>query len=91
MMSTYPSFLQSQSVQRLMLPFPPDTKRVIGLSGSACGWLVSSLSAEFRQVLVVCKDRRAMEELSDDLEFFLGKGKAMLFPAWMAPVLGAPL
>lgn len=61
---------------------PPGTKRVIGLSGAATGWLLSEAVCAQRQVLVVCSDRRVMEEIADDLSFFLGKEAVSLFPAW---------
>lgn len=65
-----------------MSPTRPTTKRIIGLHGSACGWCVSSLITAHPRVLIVCKDKRAAEELIDDLQFFSGHDGATIFPSW---------
>ncbi|MCX6115550.1 MAG: transcription-repair coupling factor [Proteobacteria bacterium] len=57
-------------------------KRVIGLSGSACGWFLASTVREHPRSLVVCPDRKTAEDLLDDLHFFLGNGAATMFPSW---------
>lgn len=57
-------------------------KKVIGLHGSACGWYISSLLAECPRAVIVCKDRRAADELVDDLHFYAGPGSGSLFPSW---------
>lgn len=60
----------------------PGKTRVIGLVGSSCGWHIASLLRDTPKALVVCPDRRAAEELLDDLSFFAGRGSATLFPSW---------
>ncbi len=71
-----------KKARRPMFLIPSGTKRVIGLSGAATGWLLSGIASTERQVVVVCSDRRVMDQLADDLSFFLGKESVALFPAW---------
>ena len=55
---------------------------VIGLSGSAPAWYIASRFQSFRKLIVVVPNRRAAEEIKEDLQFFLGNDLPKSFPAW---------
>jgi transcription-repair coupling factor (superfamily II helicase) len=55
---------------------------VIGLHGSAVAWFLASHLQESPRALIVCADRREVEELVDDLTFFRGDAGLSIFPSW---------
>jgi transcription-repair coupling factor (superfamily II helicase) len=50
--------------------------------GSARGWLAAQLSAKHRPLIIVCKNRKAAEEIRADLEFFSPEHRTLLYPSW---------
>jgi transcription-repair coupling factor (superfamily II helicase) len=55
---------------------------VIGLHGSAVGWFLATEVQDARRALIVCADRREVDELIDDLHFFRGESGVSVFPSW---------
>ncbi len=58
-------------------------ERVSGLSGSARGWFIATLSANSSPILVISKDRTASESLLADTQFFLPYNQSpLIYPEW---------
>ena len=57
-------------------------RKVIGLHGSAVAWFLASQLQDTQRALIVCADRREVEELVDDLAFFRGPAGLSIFPSW---------
>ena len=57
-------------------------RKVIGLHGSAVGWFLATEVQDARRALIVCADRREVDELIDDLHFFRGESGVSVFPSW---------
>ena len=59
----------------------PTAKKIIGLHGSAAAWLLSAELQDTPKAVVVCADRKEVEELVDDLAFFRSSRAILLFPS----------
>lgn len=57
-------------------------RKVIGLHGSAVAWFLSQQLQDAPRSLIVCSDRREVEELVEDLTFFRGERGLSVFPSW---------
>lgn len=49
-----------------------NTKRFYGLHGASTGWLLGDFLSSNPQIIVVVKDQKSQEELSQDITFFTG-------------------
>ena len=61
---------------------PPHARKVLGLHGSATGWFLSRELQDSPRSLIICADRREVEEVLEDLRFFRGASCASVFPSW---------
>ena len=57
-------------------------RKILGLHGSAAGWFLSRELADAPKSFIICADRREVEELLEDINFFRGNASASVFPSW---------
>jgi transcription-repair coupling factor (superfamily II helicase) len=60
----------------------PQAKKVLGLHGSAVGWYLAARLKDCPKSIIVCSDRREVEDTVEDLRFFLGSASCTVFPSW---------
>ncbi len=57
-------------------------RKVLGLHGSATGWFLAREIQDSARSLIICADRREVEEILEDIRFFRGASCASVFPSW---------
>jgi transcription-repair coupling factor (superfamily II helicase) len=57
-------------------------RRILGLHGSAPAWYIASVLQESPRSVIVCPNKRVVDDLVEDLRFFMGSGAATVFSPW---------
>jgi transcription-repair coupling factor (superfamily II helicase) len=58
------------------------TRKILGLHGSAAGWFLAREVRNHPKSLIICADRREVEDVLEDLRFFQGNAGVSVFPSW---------
>ena len=58
------------------------TREILGLHGSAAGWFLAREVRNHPKSLIICADRREVEDVLEDLRFFQGNAGVSVFPSW---------
>lgn len=57
-------------------------RKILGLHGSAAGWFLAREVRNHPKALIICADRKEVEDVLEDLRFFQGSAGVSVFPSW---------